>query len=287
MGGGSNSEKTDDGFSLYFDMVTSGAERTRGILYFFAVALVVIALGTLNGVLRTPSTRLKIVSIAASCLLNSKSRGDDLPDQKWGSNKCGYYYDYVQNFYNIFIDKPENFKSTDETSKLLYAAIVERKASLERVYDDGAYIVIPILNYKVDLNSTVFLQSFMLALLFFILRLSLIAELSALDSLTDLPISDAQSKALVNSHVFVRTTPYNDIYWCFLFLPSIVSLWGLIDDTLAWRPLLTHYLYTDYGNLFLPTEYLCFFGSIALARSCYLLASQLRSKLRALVPQGG
>lgn len=96
-------------FDRQFNIVVSGAERTRGILYFFCLILIVNIVFFVEDAFNTTGHRLKIMNAVNACLseklepkANVPLRGfEELPSAR---AICKFYYDYVTAYYLINIE---------------------------------------------------------------------------------------------------------------------------------------------------------------------------------------
>lgn len=99
-------------FDRQFGLVVGGAERTRGILYFFCIVLIVNLVFFVEDAFDTPGRRLEIMNAANACLGQKLKPNSPVPaPPKSGSTEprddndknCGFYYRYVANYYHINI----------------------------------------------------------------------------------------------------------------------------------------------------------------------------------------
>jgi hypothetical protein len=274
----------EDSFDLHFKIVSDGAERTRGILYFFCLVLIVSVMSTANSYLRTDERRLEILNGAVACLENGSIESEKVPlksfDEKQGDQQyCKYYYNYITRNYDLNVRVPVDINKPTEPEKHSLASLREKRLDILKQYDDNAFITVPILNFKVDLNFQTSLQSLMSALIFFVLALSLSAEQRALNDIRPFVDDRMRAKAIINSHVFLRTSALNYLIWLFLFMPTALAAFAIVDDFRVFEAVLRDLYPGRKGWFFYSFEFFAFSACFGLAVTCYWLAYSLRSSL--------
>jgi hypothetical protein len=274
----------DKAFDAHFKIVVGGAERTRGILYFFLLVLIVSLMSTVNSYFETGARRLEILNAAVACLGDARQPGDSVPlpgfdkkQEKQGD--CKYYYDYVENNYKIQIRIPKDMTSPTEPEKRSYVALDQKRASVLRLYDDGAFIAIPVVNFRLDVNFQTSLQSLMAAVVLSVLSFSLAAERKALTDIRPLVDGELKAKAILNSHVFLQTSTPNRAMWLFLFVPNLIALFAILSDAKDWEAVLRDLYPGVQGILFYTFEDVAFVICLVVAFICYRRAELLRISL--------
>ncbi|MHC2318836.1 hypothetical protein ACVIHC_005882 [Bradyrhizobium diazoefficiens] len=286
--------KTSDEFKDHYALIVAGGERTRGILYFFTLLALICVITAANNYFDTAGRRLFVLNAAVACAQNFHQPSDDVPlpnlkPETDAERKCEFYYSYVEAFYRIktgrlWTPAPQSGQTLaqlekDQRNEQL-AALLEKRTVILKQFDDNDFISVPILNFKVDGNFEVQLQSLVASLVLFVLALSISAEKKALRAASPAIVERWQRQIVVNSHVFLRPSRLNIVLWLFLFLPFVTEFaeaardWDKHEDVLE-------KLYPGFaGKLFYAFEGFSLLICFALAVTCFVLAYQLRSALK-------
>jgi hypothetical protein len=236
----------EDDFDSHYALIISGGERTRGILYFFTILILVCVITSANNYFDTAGRRLTALNAAVACAQNSTGADKKVPLEAFKPNTteqgfCKFYYDYVEHFYGLkttYLAAPSDAASKTSREEEL-TGLLEKRSVILKQYDDNDFISVPILNFKVDGNFEVQLQSLVAALVLSVLALSISAEIAALRAAGPSATKKSQAQLVLHSHVFLRPSKVNAVLWLFLFLPFITEVaeawrdWDQHEDVLT------------------------------------------------------
>jgi hypothetical protein len=270
---------SDENFDRQFEIVVSGAERTRGILYFFCLVLIVNMVFFFEDAFNTADRRVEIMSGANACIGANLGPDDKVPLAGYDKGACKkafcrFYYDYVGDYYHIKIPFPRDASGTlDSFSK---EAFTEKYKAVLRDATDSLSTNVPLLNIKIDRNTGLILQNSLGILVLFILALSIQAEAKALVTATEMIGTDDyfRAKAILDTHVFSRISAGRVFLFSAAFAPATMQLYRIYQDFLEINVAIDVYG-TLWGLLYLAFET----GSLVLvffvALHCFWKAKEL------------
>jgi hypothetical protein len=275
-------EKSKEDFDRHFAIVVSGAERTRGVLYFFCLVLIVNVVFFFEDAFNTSGRRLDIMSGAVACFGSGLDQFKPVPVRgefyKRHPN-CGYYYKYAKDYYHINISADDP-KSTDELTKNVL--FEKYKAVLK---DDTDYLStsIPLLNIKVDRNDGLILQNTMAVIILAVLFFSIKAERQSLLTAGTIAGTDRfRIWAILDTHVFNRATAGRAVLWCAVFLPAVMQVYRLWQDLGEDSEVVRDLYGPTWGTIYLIVEPVTLLATLFVAGSCVFQIFRLNRELHEL-----
>jgi hypothetical protein len=192
---------SDEIFERHFKILVSGSERTRGVLYFLCLVLVVNVVFFFSDQFDTSGARMAIMNGANACLgqRSDEAAKVDLPGDFYVRNStCKYFYDYVRNYYGIQISPTSMNQQAKDAFSEKYKAILKD-------WTDSYSTNVPILNIKIDRNDGLILQNTLAVIVLAILAISLASERKILQTVMQIAGTDYfRIKAIIDTHVFNR-----------------------------------------------------------------------------------
>jgi hypothetical protein len=279
---GAAAEKSKEDFDRHFAIVVSGAERTRGVLYFFCLVLIVNVVFFFEDAFNTSGRRLDIMSGAIACFASDLDQFGPVPvdgDFYERHPDCGYYYKYVRDYYHINIPV-DDLRSTDELTKNVL--FEKYKAVLK---DDTDYLStsIPLLNIRVDRNDGLILQNTMAVIILAVLFFSIKAERQSLITTGTLAGTDRfRISAILDTHVFNRATAGRAVLWCAIFLPVVVQIYRVWQDLTEDSDVVRDLYGPTWGTIYIVVEPVTLLATLFVAVSCIFQISGLNHELHEL-----
>jgi hypothetical protein len=209
-----------EAFKAHLQIAISAAERTRGILYFFALLFaamfaVIVDVDFFNWT----SLRQEMISNAFLCYTTDKKEDDKL-SKPYGQEPCGAYYEYIATNYHVLIPPPTDYPKSWEP-------LTDRYKSLTQAFVDSAYTTIPILSMKVEKNNVFIFALLVDMMALATLRLSIGNEISCVKHIIPLINSQEEINAVLDCHVFAKPRSHSLSFWWFLFIPAAVGIFDL------------------------------------------------------------
>jgi hypothetical protein len=267
-------DETAGDFDRHFKIVEDGAERTRGILYFFCLVLIVNIVFFYEDAFNTAGSRLYFMSGANACLGKPLEPQEPVPLSAFTEN-CGYFYNYISKYYQINIPTV-NVAGMDDQAKF---AFKEKYKVLLKDDSDSNSTNVPLLNIRIDRNTGLILQNSMGVIILFVLLLSLEAEVMALVSIGKLTRDDRiKAKAVVDTHIFSRLSAGRAFLVYGVFAPALMQSFRILQDLSQAR--IVFMLYgTLAGSFYLLSEVVSCGMVTFVAWRCFRKAKELNSVL--------
>ena len=251
----------EDNFDRQFQIVVSGAERTRGILYFFCLVLITGIVFFFEDAFNTTGKRMKIMNGANVCLEQKLAAAAAVPLQGFAGRDCGFHYDYVHENYQlnlgallggaglrtatnlaavvaplaspqaaasqkVVVSKPSG--SAEDDGRFAFR---EQYKAVLRDYTDSLSTTVPILNIKIDRNTGLILQNSLGAIVLLVLLLSLQAEQKSLGTISRLIARDQfRGRAILDIHMFSRVSAGKMFLFSAVFLPAAMQGYRIYQD---------------------------------------------------------
>jgi hypothetical protein len=281
---------TED-FDRQFSVVVGGAERTRGILYFFCIVLIVNLVFFVEDAFDTPGRRLEIMNGANACLgqklkpdsavPSSRDKRSTDPDDGAAQN-CRFYYRYVVNYYHINVPATPDTVEMDDLSK---TAFLEKYKAVLRDATESLSTTVPFLNIKIDRNTGLILQNSLGALVLFILLLSTQAETKSVVTIGRMVSGSNfreknhfRAQAVLDTHVFSRLAAGRHFVFVAVFAPPFMQLYKIYQDFSDYKIVFDAYG-NPWGSIYLGSEA----GFLVLVSfvgwRCFAAVKRLRSSL--------
>ena len=269
---------TTEDFDRQFEIVVSGAKRTRGVLYIFCLVLIIGIVFFFEDAFNTTGRHLQIMNGANACLGQKLVWASPVPLPNYKS-PCKFYYDYVRDNYQINIPKEinvPNYPAPEVMDKQAEMAFSEKYKAVLRDATESLSTTVPVLNIKIDRNTGLILQNSMSVAVLFILLLSLQAERKSLVTAAEMTGGDYfRAKAILDTHVFSRISAVQIFLWSAIFVLVAMLLVRIVQSKIV-----ISVYGCGWGLVYLALEA----GSLALvlfvARLCFLEARALTSSLR-------
>jgi hypothetical protein len=275
-------EKSKEDFDRHFGIVVSGAERTRGALYFFCLVLIVNIVFFFEDAFNTSGRRLDIMSGAVACFGIGLDQAKPVPVSGEFHKRhpdCGYYYKYVKDYYHINIQADNPGSADPLTKNVLFE---KYKAVLK---DDTDYLStsIPLLNIRVDRNDGLILQNLLAVIVLAVLAFSVGAERKSLITIGEIAGTDRfRIRAVLDTHVFNRATAGRAVLWLAIFLPVFTQILRLWQDLTEDRRIVLDLYGSKWGSIYLVVEPVTLLATLFVAVSCFLEISGLNRELHEL-----
>lgn len=220
-------------FDRQFSIVVSGAERTRGAMYFFCLVLIVGIVFFFEDAFNTTGRRLEIMNGANACFGGKLPPASAVPLPNYDAT-CGFHYQYVRSHYQINIQASPDTLEIDEQARMAFA---EKYKAVLRDATDSLSTTVPILNIKIDRNTGLILQNSLGVTVLFILLLSLRAERRALATMREM-IGGAyfreqnyfRARAVLDTHVFSRISAGQVFLFSAIFAPVAMQSYRIYQD---------------------------------------------------------
>jgi hypothetical protein len=271
-------------FDRQFGIVVSGAERTRGVMYFFCLVLIVNIVFFFEDAFNTTGRRLEIIGAANACIGQSTAPSGAVPlqfDDK--SHTCEFYYNYVSKYYGINIPVAGTIR-LDLQSEM---AFNEKYKALLKDDTESLSTNVPLLNIKIDRNAGLILQNSLGVLVLFVLMLSLEAERKSLNTIGQLIGGNYfRSKAILDTHVFSRLPAGQVFLFAAVFAPAAMQLFRIIQDFSEYKVVIDVYGGLR-GSLYLECELVSLIAVLFVAGRCFSKAKHLNSSLMLFEQQIG
>ena len=279
----------DQAFERHFAIIVSGSERTRGVLYFLLITIVVNFVFFFADAFDTAGLRMDIMNGANVCLAQKLGRTDKVPlsgDIYTRHETCDFFYDYIHDYYMI------DTSGLPQLGKAAEMAFNEKyKASLRDATDDLSTTV-PILNIKIDRNDGLILQNTLAAIVISILIISLMAERKSLVTAEQAAGADYfKLKAISDIHVFNRASGGRAFFIMAIFAPVFLQAYRIGQD------LQEHKVATDlygpgWGTAYLALECVSLVVVFGIGLRCFFEARLLNDQLNRLeqriqIPESG
>jgi hypothetical protein len=276
-------------FDRQFTIVTSGAVRTRGVMYFFCLVLIVGIVFFFEDAFNTTGRRLEIMNGANACVGMKLAPASSVPLSGYGNN-CGFHYQYVRGYYHINIPLAPESVEMDEYAK---TAFLEKYKAVLRDATDSLSTTVPILNIKIDRNTGLILQNALGVMVLFVLLLSIRAERKSLATMSEM-IGGAyfreenyfRGRAVLDTHVFSRISAGQIFLFSAVFAPAAFQSYRIYQDFASYKTVIEVYG-TGWGPIYLACEG----GSLALVLfvgfRCFREAKALISSLEHIEQQIG
>jgi hypothetical protein len=276
-------------FDRQFTIVVSGAERTRGVLYFFCLVLITGIVFFFEDAFNTTGLRLRIMNGANACLGQTLAPASPVPLSNYES-PCKFYYDYVRDNYQINIPKEINVPkapAADVMDKQAETAFLEKYKAVLRDATDSLSTTVPVLNIKIDRNTGLILQNSMGVTVLFILLISLQAERKSLVTAPEMIGGDYfRAKAILDTHVFSRMSAGQIFLFSAVFLPAAMQGYRVFQDFFRDYDIVME-VYRSFGPLYLACEAGSLAAVLFLGFSCFLEARELAKMLESIEQQAG
>jgi hypothetical protein len=248
---------TED-FDRQFTIVVSGAERTRGVLYFFFLVLIVGIVFFFEDAFNTTGRRLEIMNGANACLGKKLAPAGAVPLSGYDGALCDFHYRYVRDHYQINIPPSPEAADMDEQAKTAFA---EKYKSVLRDATDSLSTTVPILNVKIDRNTGLILQNSLGVMVLFVLLLSLRAERISLVTMREM-IGGAYSRqenyfrarSVLDTHVFSRISAGQIFLFWVLFAPTAMQSYRIYQDFFVYFKTVMEVYGYGWGFVYLACE---------------------------------
>lgn len=200
-------------------ILTSGAERSRGIIYFLGImTAAILAVVVESDIFNWAEVRYQEVSKAFLCYTHGLKNKDLVPISN-NDDKCQTHYEYVRN--NYAIDVPDGFDNQYQYFKS-WNALSNRYELLTRAYVESASTTLPVIGIRIDRGNVFAFSAFVFAIILYTLKLSLDGQKKCLERMGDLINTDHRLAIVLSSHMFAAPVKGgNRIWWC-LFFPFLL-----------------------------------------------------------------